>query len=210
MRRNRENSIILIAKEVFFSKGIPYTTMKDIASAANITRQTLYLYFKDINQLILAVQGSIANELSSFNVHSNKNFLNLSSKNLIEYFVDSLETMTNKFPKEFIFITEADLHFKRNPVESILFDPLNSLMLSSENRSLLLNKITEGQEAGNIRKDKSPEEIFSVIINITAGVMQRLLLLNNRVDITDNTTPEDILSSLKEMLFLFMNSVSHS
>lgn len=206
MRRERENSILITAREVFFSKGIAYTTMKDIAAAANITRQTLYLYFKDINQLILAVQGTITNEISCYNEYSKETLINLEPRNLIKLYIDSLETLVNKFPKELIFIHEVDLHFKRNPVEASLFDPLNSLLLSNENRGLILNKIAEGQKEGIFRRDKSSEEIFSLIINITTGVMQRVLILNSRIDITGNTTPESILCNLKDMLLLFITT----
>lgn len=206
MRRERENSILITAREVFFSKGIPYTTMKDIAAAANITRQTLYLYFKDINQLILAVQERITNEISFYDEYSKETLLNLEPRNIIEFYIDSLETLVNKFPEELIFIHEADLHFKRSPVEESLYDPLNSLLLSIENRCLILNKIAEGQQEGIFRRDKSSEEIFSLIINITIGVMHRVLILNKRIDITGNTTPESILCNLKDILLLFITT----
>lgn len=204
MRKDRENSILLTAKELFFSKGIPYTTMKDIAAAANITRQTLYLYFKDINQLILAVQERITNEISCFDEASKDLLINLESINFIEFYINSLENLINKFQREFIFIHEADLHFKRNPVEESLYDTLNSILLSNENRVLILNQISKGQAEGVFRRDKSCEELFSIIINIAAGVTQRVLILNNRIDITGTTTPESILSNLKDMLLLFI------
>lgn len=208
MRKSRENSIISTAKETFLSKGISYTTMKDIAAAANITRQTLYLYFKDINQLILAVQERITNEISAFDEVSKATLINLNPRNLIEFYINSLQILINKFPREFIFIHEADLHFRRNPLEESLYDPLNSLLLSSENRNILISKFSEGQQEGLFRNDKTHEELFSLLINITAGVMQRILTLNNRVDITGKATPESILDNLKEMLILFITAKS--
>ena len=36
--------------------------------------------------------------------------------------------------------------------------------------------------------------------------MQRILILNSRIDITGNTTPESILCNLKHMVLLFITT----
>ncbi|MEE9270321.1 MAG: TetR/AcrR family transcriptional regulator [Candidatus Krumholzibacteria bacterium] len=59
-RREREKErrrvdIIDAAEKVFFSKGIGQATMHDVAEAAELSKGTLYLYFKNKEDLYLAI-----------------------------------------------------------------------------------------------------------------------------------------------------------
>lgn len=51
----RREEIILAAEKVFFSKGFERSTMEDIADQAELSKGTLYLYFKSKEDLHLAV-----------------------------------------------------------------------------------------------------------------------------------------------------------
>ena len=54
-KKQRKNRIVDIAQEIFFKKGFENATMEDIASAAGYNQRTVYLYFKDKQDLFLAV-----------------------------------------------------------------------------------------------------------------------------------------------------------
>jgi AcrR family transcriptional regulator len=54
-RLQRREEIILAAEKVFFSKGFDLSTMDDIADQAELSKGTLYLYFKSKEDLHLAV-----------------------------------------------------------------------------------------------------------------------------------------------------------
>ena len=57
----RRQEIIDSAEKVFFSKGFGNTTMDDIASEAELSKGTLYLYFKSKEELFkVFVNRSIA------------------------------------------------------------------------------------------------------------------------------------------------------
>lgn len=51
----RRDEIILAAEKVFFSRGFDYTTMDHIAEEAELSKGTLYLYFKSKEDLHMAV-----------------------------------------------------------------------------------------------------------------------------------------------------------
>jgi AcrR family transcriptional regulator len=57
-KQQRREEIILAAESVFFSKGFDQSTMDDIAAAAELSKGTLYLYFKSKEDLHLAVARS--------------------------------------------------------------------------------------------------------------------------------------------------------
>jgi len=51
----RKNEIIDAAERVFFSKGLAQSTMDDIAADAELSKGTIYLYFKSKEELYLAI-----------------------------------------------------------------------------------------------------------------------------------------------------------
>ncbi len=54
-KAQREKRIIDIAQEVFVSRGYEQTTIPAIADAAGYNKRTIYLYFKDKEEIFLAV-----------------------------------------------------------------------------------------------------------------------------------------------------------
>lgn len=54
-KQHRYNVIIDAAEEVIFSKGIEQATMQEIAEKAELSKGTLYLYFRSKNELYTAI-----------------------------------------------------------------------------------------------------------------------------------------------------------
>lgn len=54
-KQQRREEIVLAAQKVFFSKGFELATMDDIAAEAELSKGTLYLYFKSKEDLHMAV-----------------------------------------------------------------------------------------------------------------------------------------------------------
>lgn len=54
-KEKRYNVIIDAAEKIIFSKGIEQATMQDIADEAELSKGTLYLYFKSKNELYTAI-----------------------------------------------------------------------------------------------------------------------------------------------------------
>lgn len=54
-KEQRKNQIIDAAEKVIFSKGLDQATMDEIAEEAELSKGTLYLYFKNKNELYMAI-----------------------------------------------------------------------------------------------------------------------------------------------------------
>lgn len=54
-KERRRNNIIDAAERVIFAKGIDQATMEEIAEEAELSKGTLYLYFKNKNELYMAI-----------------------------------------------------------------------------------------------------------------------------------------------------------
>lgn len=64
-RQHRKNVIIDAAEKIIFSKGIEQATMKEIAREAELSKGTLYLYFKNKNELYIAIAKRGSDYLNS-------------------------------------------------------------------------------------------------------------------------------------------------
>jgi TetR/AcrR family transcriptional regulator len=53
-REERRNAIVNAAQKIFLAKGVAGTTMDEIAAAAEVSKGTLYLYFKSKEELYIA------------------------------------------------------------------------------------------------------------------------------------------------------------
>lgn len=54
-KEQRRNTIIDAAENVIFAKGLDQATMEEIAEEAELSKGTLYLYFKNKNELYMAI-----------------------------------------------------------------------------------------------------------------------------------------------------------
>lgn len=54
-KERRRNQIVDAAERIIFSKGLEQATMDEIAEEAELSKGTLYLYFKNKNELYLAI-----------------------------------------------------------------------------------------------------------------------------------------------------------
>ncbi|MDX1618526.1 MAG: TetR/AcrR family transcriptional regulator [Balneolaceae bacterium] len=54
-KEHRRNAIVDAAEKVIFSKGLEQATMEEIAEEAELSKGTLYLYFKNKNELYMAI-----------------------------------------------------------------------------------------------------------------------------------------------------------
>ena len=54
-KQQRRDSIVDAAERFFFSKGFPTTTIDEIAEAAELSKGTIYLYFKNKEELYVAI-----------------------------------------------------------------------------------------------------------------------------------------------------------
>ena len=65
-KQQRKDEIILAAEKVFFSRGFEKSTMDDIADEAELSKGTLYLYFKSKEDLHLSVARKAIILLNTF------------------------------------------------------------------------------------------------------------------------------------------------
>ena len=177
-RINRENMILDAAEEVFFSRGFDKSTMDDVANNAELSKGSLYNYFKNKNELCIGIVGR------SFRL-------------LIEYMEKSLVKNASGLDK-FSGSAKAFMLFKQeNPEYYCALQSyqqhsggcgIDSKFLNSsmdENchiNGLMVNFIKEGITDGSINESVIPEKAAGALWGEFNGILPGFDLNTNSAD----------------------------
>ena len=188
----RRKQIMDTTKKLVLSSNISSVTMSDIASACNISRQTLYKYFSSFDEVIYAIQSEI---IQNFPVIPETDFY---------HFMDALADLLFHFSREhaedFLFISMFDIYARTHKTEqdlhryyrTIIRDRISHLRKTTEHMPQTIN----GYPA---------EEVFSVAAHAIWGFVTRLAVLGDSYYDTSHVTEEKSLEILKNMVASYLN-----
>lgn len=166
-RQKRRNAIIDAAEKVIFSKGLDQSTMTEIAKEAELSKGTLYLYFKNKNELYMAItrRGS-----------------NLLNEKLVKVFSGDhtgIELIRKMGETYLEFVSNNPGYFNAFAHYEALRDS-NELQESEiaqvceENRhdamSLMVRALQIGMQDGTIKSSYDPKELAVLIWASTRGI----------------------------------------
>jgi AcrR family transcriptional regulator len=167
-KEQRRNEILDAAEKVFFSKGVWAATMDDVAEAAELSKGTLYLYFKNRDELYYGITGrglAILNDLFKKAVEKGRNGL---EKTFL------IGTAFLQFSQEHTDYFNALSYYE---IKDVDFSNASSMACQcdaygNEAIGLLIQAIRTGIEDGSIRKDVDPFNTAIVLWGQTAGIIQ--------------------------------------
>lgn len=168
-KERRRNQIIDAAERIIFSKGLEQATMDEIAEEAELSKGTLYLYFKNKNELYLAITQRGSNILNS---RFAKVFAGDSDYKGIELIRLLGETYLN-------FVRENPDYFKA----FMYYESLSNVeelqkseyaQTCEENRreamNLMIRALQIGMQDGTVDDSYDPKELAVVIWSSTRGI----------------------------------------
>lgn len=169
-REQRSQDIVDAAEEVFFSKGYEGATMDEIAETAELSKGTLYLYYKTKEELYFAIAmrgNAILRKMALESVHEEMTGL------------QKIMAMTQAY---FQFYEERRpyfdaLHFMdTSTITREEMDERHEAFERSEGAlQLLRDLVAQGVEDGSIRPDVDPVRQALLIWGQALGVIQILI-----------------------------------
>lgn len=167
-KEQRRQDIIDAAEKVIFSKGLQQATMDEVAEAAELSKGTLYLYFKSKEELYLAISKRgmrIMREMFEKAVRSKKNGLEKSFDIGKAYF-----KFSEKYPNYYYAINHFEIFESQ-------YDDTNEIVClckqeGHESLDIFINVLKEGIQDGSIRPDLKAEQAATIIWAQTSGVIQ--------------------------------------
>jgi len=189
-KEQRRNMIIDAAERIFFKKGIENSTMEDVAAEAELSKGTLYLYFKSKEdvQLAIAMRGSeILKEMMYKRLTRNKK----GYENLLE-----LADISIDFSKKHKHYYEFFLFFQSTNFEKLNLEESRIIKYLTEQSPLAIVQecVIKGIRDKSLRSD-IPADVFAATLwSQLLGVM---IVVNYKRNIYKmfGLKPEDIIKT---------------
>ena len=169
-RQHRRDMIIDAAEKIFFSFGLYLATVDDIAEQAELSKGTIYLYFKNKEDLYLAVTGrGLKIMLEMFKEAVQEPKLGIDKVRAIG---NAYYEFSKKHPDYF----KALLYFDVNISEAT--DETSSArtcqFLGEEASRIFAETIQIGVNDGSVRQDIDPNLTAILLWGMSSGIIQLL------------------------------------
>jgi len=166
-RKNRIEEIIASAKHIFRLKGFASTSMHDIATNSELSRRTLYLYFKSKDELAVAVAATglekLAADVDSVEREGGDAFTRLN------FILGLYLELYHKDPSAFLMI----LGFNESVREIGIKHELTKRCYQAIGRicDAVAKLLTEGSADGSVRKFPAPNLTATTLITLIHGML---------------------------------------
>ncbi len=191
----RRNDIIDAAEKVFFSRGFESATMDEIAEMAELSKGTLYLYFKSKEDLQFAIfmRGSdILMIMMKDNLSPGSN----GYQRLLE-----LANSFIRFSREERNYFSLFMYYESSRMEALNIDQdqLQIYLKEDSPLALVTHQVVRGIQDGSLRDDLSAEVFSATLWSQMLGV---LIVLNNKADLYEifNLKADEILQTHLELV----------
>ena len=195
--------IVAEARECFLRDGYAATDIKKIANRIQLSRSALYRYFPRKETLALHVMRELMTEIYQ-DAMDYSNTLNGSGWSKYRtYTVHYLENLMDK-PSLIVFISDFDRAFIGDYDEAGngYVDAIHGLMDFDR------RMVEAGQRDGSIRADLSASMLSSVVVNATAGIVQRVCPRSAHIETEHGNVAHEIVRRTTDLLFLSIKKES--
>lgn len=186
-KEQRRNDIIDAAERILFTKGYDNSTMEDVAEEAELSKATLYLYFKSKEDLHFAICARALQILMKmFQKAVSKD------KSAFENLLEVGKTYV-KFAQKHTSYFKSIIHFEAKDLQEK--DCNDCLLGNTELCPLmfLIKLIEKGQKDKSVKSKVSPEVMGHLLWSQTTGVLQMANTKKCYV-LMDKINTEDIIS----------------
>lgn len=201
-KERRRNEIIDAAEKLFFSKGFGNTTVDDVAAEAELSKGTIYLYYKSKEELYIAI---IMRGLTIFRSMMEK--ATASRKNGLHKLYD-------------IGIALYEFHIKYpHYFEAVFYHGLVGLDLTHESElecachaigndmlKIMVGVIVEGVKDGSIRVDIDPHKVALSLYGLASGLIRIVSLEEHELLKQHKVTSEELIKYSYELIMQSLKS----
>ena len=164
----RREEILEAAEKLFFTKGIDHTTMDDVAEMAELSKGTLYLYFKSKEEIHWEITQRHLRKVVDDMEKAMK-----PGQNAIECLLTMAQVFVEHFEEDhaaahsILFFQACDLKTLNLDMEEI-----NRAFINDSPIHMVSEYVKKGMEEGLIRNDIPAEALSSTLWAQLLGVMQ--------------------------------------
>ncbi|MDD3403071.1 MAG: TetR/AcrR family transcriptional regulator [Hespellia sp.] len=165
MRKKRQQEILETAKQIFLAEGLEGFTMQKLAKMLDVSTVTLYKYYKNSEDILLALQSEIV--ALGIHITSCKN----AEEEPLEYFLATMEkflseSVKNREDLRLLFLSRVYLKNANTVGEDIA------------KVTDMSGWLKQAQAEGTVRKDFSAEEMWRFVSETNLAVLERIGLMD--------------------------------
>jgi AcrR family transcriptional regulator len=199
-KKQRENRIIDMAQEIFFKNGYEFTTIIEIAKASGYNKRSIYLYFKDKEDIFLAVVLRGLTQLHERLETASKELgIQVLGRAFFDFSLDHPDYL------KLIMVYEANTCVY-DPGIRLNAAPGSHKYLCQEKTDAIADLITRliarGIENKKIKTCLEPSQLMLVLWGQVFGVMQIILMRQAHFQETYGISYEDLFAAFMEMTAL--------
>ncbi len=195
-KEQRRNLILDSAERLFFNKGINETTMDEVAETAELSKGTLYLYFKNKDDIYAGVclRGlTILKNLFRAAVESEQ-------KGILK--VRAIGQAYFQFTQKYSDYFKMMLHYDAEEPEEI--DPETHAFkcheCSEEVMGIVSGAVQGGINDGTIKSDLDPLKTAYILWGQSSGVIQIVAKSGKHLKECHNINPDELISEMFNMI----------
>ena len=173
-KQKRRKAILNAAEKIFFAENGDKGTMDDVAEKVELSKGTLYLYFKNKNDLQFAIAEKGVGILTEY--FSKVLNPELKGREQLSDLGDEFVRFVENYPRHFELILRFEV------TEPQQQDNQNNKLLMEPALSVLRKIIINGQKDGSIRDDLSENEIVIILWSQMIGLMQSILRKDRHIE----------------------------
>jgi len=169
-KEHRREEIIDAAQRIFFQKGLQLATMDDIAEAAELSKGTLYLYYKSKEDLYLAVLArgmDILYEMFSGVVAEPESTAKKISR-LLDSYIGFFKDHRNYF-RMFFFFDNPQVH-KQVSEEMLQACATHNMKVWN----IVIDLLRRGIEEGVVEHDIDPKQAAVILWANSTGLLRQM------------------------------------
>jgi len=192
----RREEILSAAEKLFFTKGIENTTMDDVAEEAELSKGTLYLYFKSKEEIHWEItQRHIQKVVKDMEQAMDP------SKNAIENLLTMAKVFVNHFEEDNVE-AHSILFFQTSDLKTLNLDmeEINKAFINDSPIHMVTEYVKKGVEEGLIRNDIPVAALSSTLWAQLLGVMQIITVKKELFELIEVKNEDIIESHLKLVL----------
>jgi AcrR family transcriptional regulator len=195
-REQRNEEILKAAKKVFFTKGFNDTTMDDIARESELSKGTLYLYFKNKEDLAHAIMFESFKFLK--NMMEDAVGDGGTGMEKIKRIVSVMPVYYDRYRSYFDFARNIDYRIASRAEESNM--AAQCMRIIDEIVDMLISVLREGVQDNTIRTDIDPEKMAILYANIVTSFMTQLSVLGDIINQRGQYEPGELIEHMLDIM----------
>ncbi|MEO2203529.1 TetR/AcrR family transcriptional regulator [Paenibacillus pabuli] len=179
--KNRE-ALIAAAKELCMKQSFLNVNIKDVCSAAGISRVTFYKHFQSMDELILAIQVEILESMTGY--VKNAVSTEMSGKEMLASMLEAWVNYASTHLGYIKFVLLFDLHYEAYDSGQQLKEQYNLFINREKEQHFLLDALQTGYMDGTLRSEPDPLNTAHFIFVSMMSMLQKMSLASEEDQVT--------------------------